>query len=111
MRKIFAKLRKLVFTISLLPTPSCGNWSCAGIEDIARIINHIIDLLLSVAVGVVIIFLIWGAIQYLTAYGNEEKAQKGKAIIIWSIVGIVVMLLSKIIVGEITYLLTGTRTL
>jgi len=111
MKKTLIKLEKFIFAITLLPTPSCGNWSCAGIEDIARIINHIIDLLLPIAGGITVIFLIWGSIQYLTAYGNEEKAQKGKAIIIWSIVGIVVMLLSKIIVGEITYLLTGTRTL
>jgi len=98
MKKTLIKLKKFIFTITLLPEPSCGNWSCAGIEDIALIIKHIIDLLLPVAGGITVIFLIWGGIQYLTAYGNEEKAQKGKTIIIWSIVGLVVIILSGLIV-------------
>jgi len=111
MRKVFDKLNKSTFAISLLPTPACGDWSCANIADVSFLINHIINLLLPLAGGIAMIFLIWGGIQYLTSFGNEERVQKGKIIIIWSVVGIVVILLSKIIVGEIIYLLTGTRTL
>ncbi|MBM2820993.1 MAG: hypothetical protein HW405_753, partial [Candidatus Berkelbacteria bacterium] len=48
---------------------------------------------------IAIIFLLWGAFNYFTAYGNEEKANKGKTIVTWSIIGIIVILLSGLIVA------------
>ena len=60
-----------------------------------------INWLFAFLVPVCIILIIWGAYHYLTAYGNEEKAQKGKTIIFWAIVGLIVGLLARMIIGNI----------
>jgi len=79
----------------ILPTKSPENYE---LEDIMELIKNVRDLALEVIGAVAVIFLIIGAYFYLTAYGNEEKAQKGKTIIIWTIVGIIVILLASVII-------------
>ena len=79
----------------ILPTKSPENYE---LEDIMELIKNVRNLALEVMGAVAVIFLIIGAYFYLTAYGNEEKAQKGKTIIIWTIVGIIVILLASVII-------------
>ena len=47
--------------------------------------------ILPTAFFLVIAYGLWGAIQYFTAYGSEEKAAKGKKTMTWAIVGAVVI--------------------
>lgn len=61
----------------------------------------ITDVLYTIAAGLAIIMIIWGAYQYLTAYGNEERAEQGKKIILWTVIGIVVIILASLIVSTI----------
>lgn len=49
-----------------------------------------------------LLFLIIGAIQLLTAYGNDEKIATGKKTITYAIVGLVIALLSYAIVSIIS---------
>lgn len=81
--------------MAILPTKSPENYE---LSDIMELIKNVRNLALEIMGGVAVIFLILGAYFYLTAYGNEEKAQKGKTIIIWTIVGIIVILLASVII-------------
>jgi len=69
------------------------------LQTIFCYIDNITKLAGALAGGIAIIFLLWGAFNYFTAYGNEEKANKGKTIVTWSIIGIIVILLSGLIVA------------
>lgn len=116
MKPFLSKIKSLSYSflalsISILPEPPpCPeaqgpSWACAETDDIAKIIEYIIkELITPLAGGVAMIFLIWGSIQYLTAYGNEEKAKRAKTTIIWAIVGIVVIILSRFIVDQVNSL-------
>ena len=63
--------------------------------------GDITNLLLALAAGLAIIMIIYGAYQYLTAYGNEEQAEKGKKTIMWVIIGLVVIIIAKLIINSI----------
>jgi len=105
MKKIF---NSTFLAITLFPKPACGDWSCADFKDVENMIRHIItNILLPIASGVAVIMLIWGAFQYLTAYGNEEKAQKGKTIIVWSLIGLVVIALAWLMITWLWEITTG----
>ena len=69
------------------------------LDTVTVLINNITKLALLLAGGVAIIFILIGAFEYLTAYGNEEKANKGKTTIMWAVIGIVVILLAELIVA------------
>jgi len=47
---------------------------------------------------VAIIFIIWGGISYATANGDGEKIKKATGTIINSVIGLIIILLSRLII-------------
>jgi len=45
------------------------------------------------------LLLVWGGVTFITASGDPSKVEKGKKIILWTIVGLLIVLLSKSLVG------------
>lgn len=76
-------------------------------NDILNLIQRIINWLSGFAGLVAIIMIIWGAIQYLTAYGNEERAQRGKTTFFWSLIGVMLILLAWGLVNLIWVIIEG----
>lgn len=74
------------------------------LKDIAV---NVLNFLLSVTGIVAIIGLIAGAIFYLTSYGDEERMEKGKKILVASIIGIVVAFASLVIVRQVASLVAA----
>lgn len=70
-------------------------------DDIFALIGQWEDVLLALAMMAVFLLLLWSGIMYLTAYGSEEKALKAKNTFFWAIIGIIIILLSKLILYEI----------
>ena len=85
-----------------------GDSSTYTKDSVLPFIIRVVQLMIEIAGAIAIIFLILGAFQYLTAYGNEEKAAKGKSAIIWAIIGIVVIILSEVIVRFVWSYLSDT---
>jgi hypothetical protein len=90
--------------MQILPSGDPSTW---GTAEIQQLIANVVQLALSLIVGIAVIFIIWGGIQYFIAFGNEEKATKGKNTLTWAIIGFVVVILAKVIVSEIWALVTG----
>ena len=84
--------------------PKCPDNVC-GLPEFWILLANIGTLALTLAGGIAVIFILIGAFQYFTAYGNEEKAQKAKTTIIWALTGVVVIILSRLIVYVIQNLL------
>ncbi len=116
MKKIFDKLTKIGLMWSILPTPpncpppdTSPSWACVTIDNILDILRGILrDFIIPLLGAIAVLMFIIGAYSYLTAYGNEEKAEKGKKTIVWAIVGIVVTLLAFAIVTWVWQITAGT---
>lgn len=52
--------------------------------------------------GIALLMIVIGGVRYLTAYGNDEAAGKGKNQIIYGIVGMIVALLAYTVVTAVT---------
>ena len=55
---------------------------------------RIVRIAFSLAGFVALVYLIIGGIHYMTAYGNEEKATRGKQTVTWAIVGLIICMLA-----------------
>lgn len=88
--------------MTILPNTDPSTWN---LEHVDQLVQNVIKLALALGGGVAIIFFLIAAFQYFTAFGNEEKAQKAKTTIMWTIVGIVVIVLSELIVETLKSLL------
>lgn len=79
-----------------------GNFNPIGAAPSFKVIlTKVLNFLLSIVGTIGIIGLVSGGIMYLTSYGNEERIEKGKKILVASIIGIVICLGALLIVRQI----------
>ena len=83
-----------------------GTGNISSTTSLAQLIPEIIQLLLGIAGGVAVIFVIIGGYQYITSGGNEEQAEKGRKTLINAIIGIIIIVLSYAIISVISNLVT-----
>ena len=90
-------IRELVSTLKTNGdgTEAVNNFSTAVNDFITTILSGVQIVTGSIA----ILFIIVGAYFYLTSAGEEDKAKKGKDSIIFAVVGLIVMVLSRAIVS------------
>ena len=62
-----------------------------GTTNVPKITGRIIGVLSGGAGMIALLMFVYGGFQWLTAGGNAEKIKKGKDIILWSVLGMVVM--------------------
>jgi hypothetical protein len=99
----------LVFAFALAPlalaqfqTPDAGGTGLPNDTSISGFIIRIINIALTVAGLIAVLFLIIGGFRYITSAGNEEVAESAKKIITNSIIGIIIIILSFVIVRVIS---------
>ena len=99
---------KLAYAQDLIPCPdgtyadpSIGcvttpGTTVAAESSIVDLILRIASMFMAVVAGVAVVALIFGGISYAMALGNDEKIQKAKRMIFWSIFGLVVALVARL---------------
>lgn len=65
-----------------------------GTTNISELIGRIIKEVLGVVGSLALLMFIFGGLTWMTSGGNEEKIKKGKGILIWAIMGIVIIFTS-----------------
>ena len=48
-----------------------------------------------------VIAIIYGGYLYMTARGNAEQAKKGRSVLIWAIIGVVIVIIAAVIVNVV----------
>jgi len=74
-------------------------------ESFDEILDIVANIMRVLAVGIGTIMIIWGGIMIMTSAGSEEKVTKGKKIIKWTIIGVVIALSASFIIDLIRELL------
>lgn len=69
-----------------------------GTSDPDIIIGKIIGAILGVVGSLALVMFIYGGFTWMTAAGSSEKVKKGKDILIWAVLGLVVIFASYAIV-------------
>jgi hypothetical protein len=82
----------------ILPHSDSSTTGSAEGDVGGRLLPTITTIVISASGGAAVLFTIIGAIQMLTAYGNDEKITQGKKTITFAIVGLIIAILSYAIV-------------
>lgn len=69
------------------------------LSSVGQLISNISTWLLFLAIAAVIIMIIIGAYYYILSFGSADRANKGKQIITWAVIGMIVVILAKVIVN------------
>lgn len=92
--------------LCLPDNPNAGGGGVASTESLPQLITKVINILLTLAGVIAVLFIVVGGFQYITAGGNVEQAEKGRQALTNAIIGLVLVLLSFTIV----YVISGALT-
>ena len=106
-------LRMSVLALSLMPfhahAAGCGSsQQASGVRAVAGAcndaalagrVNRVINALFIVAGAIAVIILIAGGIRYITSTGDSTRIQKAKDTILYAVIGLIVVILARAIVG------------
>lgn len=92
------------YAIDLFPDSTCsGQVDCRVVKtndsQLAKNVQSIINLALLVLGGVAVIMIVVGALRMIAANGDPGNIKSGRLTIMWSVVGVVVVLSASAIVN------------
>ncbi|KKR18376.1 MAG: hypothetical protein UU65_C0002G0189 [candidate division CPR2 bacterium GW2011_GWC1_41_48] len=76
-------------------------------NTIYDILNYVVTLLLSVSAIIAVIFLIIGGLRYVISAGNADSVESAKNTILYSVIGLIIILLAYVIVKIVINLVGG----
>jgi len=111
MKKLVANTSLAIF--ALLPTHALGavaEYNSPDVKikdpgtdvDLASIINKFITWVLLLVGGLAVLFVIYGGVLYITSAGNKERVEQAKQTLTYAVIGLIVIVLSKVIVNLVT---------
>lgn len=63
-------------------------------DNLVAVILGWVKFALALVGTIAFVAFIWAGFLYITAFGNEENAEKGKKILIWTAIGIIIIIVS-----------------
>ena len=89
-----------VFFLNLSPALADGAEGCVGsnclsnplgVESANELIGRIINSVMGIVGSLALLMFVYGGLIWMTSAGSQEKVKKGKDILLWSAVGLVVI--------------------
>lgn len=100
-------LNAVILTSLFSATPVFAEASTAGVGQIQTFIQSVIQVLVTLAGLVSVGFFVWGGFGYITSSGNPESLDRSKKTIMYSAVGLTVVLASFVLANIVTQLATA----
>ena len=72
-----------------------------GQDSLVEFLMGILDVLLTFAIPIIVLFIMYAGFLYVTAQGDESKIKTAHAALTWSVVGGVIVLAANIIIEVI----------
>lgn len=94
-------MKNLALTIGGNPITAPKNVPQGGADSAERIIQIGISLFLAAGILIALIYLILAGIQWTTSGGDKQKVEQARAKITYTIIGLIVMLLSFFIINYV----------
>jgi hypothetical protein len=91
----------------LIPTACKGDAKSCELDDFVQLLVNVFQVILGLIGSLAFFFFIYGGFHWILSRGNPYMIQKGKDIIIGSVVGVTVVMASWSIINLIIILLTG----
>jgi len=79
-----------------------------GVVSIRLKILTIIGAVLRLLAVIAMAAMVYGGFTYVTALGNEDRARKGKMVVVYTVVGIIIIGISAVLVNALIVILTTT---
>lgn len=99
----------MLFAITLFGSGGLDQ-TCIGPNQIILLIQTVIKVALALVGAVAIIYIVWAGIRYMMAGGEEAAMNVAKKSIQWSVIGLLVVILSNMLVGFVATQVLNSNT-
>lgn len=101
-------VNSIIATTLLTATPAFAQaaTTTGGVGQIQTFIQSVIQILVTLAGMVSVMFFVWGGFGYITSSGNPESLDRSKKTIVYSAVGLTIVLASFVLSSIVTQLAT-----
>ena len=110
--KITKKTVLFISTLTLLPgillaahAPGAGsgiqNPLKPEISTFSAFLKTLLDIIITIAVPIVVLAIVYSGFLFVTAQGNETKLEKAKKVIVWTLIGGVLVLGAQVVATAI----------
>ncbi len=96
----------VILTSLLVVTPAFAQTATGGVSQIQSFIESVIKVLITLAGAVSVGFFVWGGFGYITSSGNPEKLDQSKKTIMYSAIGLTIVLAAFVLSNIVTQLAT-----
>ena len=85
--------------------PCSLNSSSAACQDLSKpdglsnILKNATNIVLFIAAALAVIMIIYGAIRFMTAHGNEKQVESARLIVTYSVIGLIIAILAYALVN------------
>lgn len=105
MKKLFA-----IFLISIIALPVLAQTPLSSPPsniNVVGVLNKIGVLLISIAAPIAVIMVIVSGFYFMTAQGDPGKIDTAKKMLLWTLIGMAVVLMANAVVAMVTRLVSG----
>ncbi len=103
--KKFIIIQTIVLTALLIVPPVYAQ--SADVAKVQTFIQNVIQVLVTLAGLLAVGFFVWGGVGYITSSGNPESLERSKRTIVFSAVGLTIVLAAFVLSNIITQLATA----
>ena len=89
------------------PTPPLTG-TAITLQEVKDRINQVANFLIVVSIIIAVGFIVWGAIVWMSAGGNEERVKKGRAYVVNGIIGAAVVFAVGVILSTLQDVIART---
>lgn len=97
-------LQSLVFTSLVVATPAFAQ--SAEVGQIQSFIQSVIQIMVTLSGFIAAGFIVWGGVGYITSSGNPESLEKSKKTILYSAIGLTLVLSAFVISNMVSQVAT-----
>ncbi len=98
-------LQSLILTFLMVPSVAFAQ-TAGGVSQIQTFIQSVIQVLITLAGLVSVGFFVWGGFGYITSSGNPESLDRSKKTILYSAIGLAIVLGAFVLSNVVTQLAT-----
>ena len=99
-------LQAAALTALLAASPAFAQTTSGGVSQIQSFIQSVIEVMITLAGLVSVGFFVWGGFGYITSSGNPESLDRSKKTILYSALGLAIVLGAFVLSNVVTQLAT-----
>lgn len=74
-----------------------------GLGNLQTFVSNILTLFIITGAFLLVIYIIWGGIQWITSGGDKQKLSAARGRIIWASIGFIIMMIAVFILNAVGY--------